>query len=351
MSRLSFYFFHHSTFHFKIIAYKSLKIYTIFNIKLLFLNILSFFKDYFAIFLISIDKTGKFLYNVNMEYRKANIFYNKKTYSIIQNDDPEFFTHLISANILMHTHSYWEGFYVVRGACSHISGSSVGKLLPGTLYLLKPYVEHSFADKDEKDLFLHRDFCIGDSLLKECCDNIDPNLYEKFILSPKKIFSLDIDKHEQSFLEKRLDAFNIARDGITRASLAKLFVDTLLQLFVENDMNINPKYDETFSRLLILLKNKDVLYEGIPKLIELSGYSHGHICRLFKQYTGQSPVKILTDLRMQQAETMLTQTDFPIIYISNEIGYPSMSRFISLFKRYYNMTPYQYRKNTKLVEK
>lgn len=289
-------------------------------------------------------------YNRSMEYFKSNIFYNKNSYSIIKNDDPEFFTHLISSSILMHTHSYWEGFYVVRGACSHITDKSVSKLLPGTLYLLKPYTEHSFADKDEKELFLHRDFCIGDSLLKERCDNIAPNLYDKFTLSPKKIFSLDIDKNEQAFLEKRLDGFNIAKDGVTRDSLAKLFVDTLLQLFVEHDMNVSPNYNETFNRLLILLRNKEVLYGGIPKLIEISGYSHGHICRLCKQYTGQSPVKILTDFRIQQAETMLTQTDFSIAYISNEIGYPSISRFIALFKRYYNMTPYQYRKKSKSIK-
>ena len=179
-----------------------------------------------------------------MGYRKASIFYDKKTYSIVPNDDPPFFTHLISAEILMHAHTYWEGFYVSRGACTHITGNSTEKLLPGTLYLIKPYAEHSFADKEEKQLFLHRDFCIGDDLLKECCNHIDDSLYDRFILSPKKFFSLPINKNDQAFLEKRLDSFAMTRNGTDRHALAKSFIHTLLQLFIENDTVIDSNYDE-----------------------------------------------------------------------------------------------------------
>lgn len=279
-----------------------------------------------------------------MMYRKANIFYDKKIYSIIKNDDPEFFTHLISASIIMHTHSYWEGFYVTRGACSHISNTSKDRLLPGTLYLLKPYVEHSFADKEEKELFLHRDFCIGDSIFKECCNNIDINLYDKFVLSPKQIFTLSIDNNEQEFLEKRLDAFALTQNGTDRNSLAKSFIHTLLQLFIENDTALTSHYDEAFQRILLLIKSDSVLFGGIPELVKQSGYSHGHLCRLFQQHMGQTPLKVLTDFRIQKAEALLTQTDFPILYISNEVGFPSLSHFISLFKQYYQLTPYQYRK-------
>lgn len=280
-----------------------------------------------------------------MDNKRATILYEKKTYSIEKNDDPEFFTHLISATMVMHTHTYWEGFYVVRGACSHRTKNSGHTLLPGKLYLLKPYTEHSFADKDSRELFLHRDFCIGDDLLKECCNSISPNLYNDMILSNQNIFSFNINQSEMDYLELRLNNYSITKECPDRHSLAKFFVHTILSLFVEQHSSPANNYDDAFKKILVLLKDKEVLYGGLPELSKRTGYSHGHLCRIFKENTHQTPLKILTDYRMQQAEALLTQTDYSIAFIANEVGYPSLSRFILLFKRYYNDTPYQYRKN------
>lgn len=56
-----------------------------------------------------------------------------------------------------------------------------------------------------------------------------------------------------------------------------------------------------------------------------------------------SPMKYLQDFRMRKAKKFLTKTDMPVNKIANQLGYISNSQFNNLFKRYFNITPTQFR--------
>lgn len=68
-----------------------------------------------------------------------------------------------------------------------------------------------------------------------------------------------------------------------------------------------------------------------------------YLSRLFKAKTGMNFSKYLIDCRMKRARELLCDTDFKINEIADCVGYNDTSYFIHTFRKYYHMTPEQYR--------
>ncbi len=82
----------------------------------------------------------------------------------------------------------------------------------------------------------------------------------------------------------------------------------------------------------------------IGRLAQMSHISSTLLKSCFRQLYGQPIHKYIQECRMRQAANLLTSTNQPILQIAISVGYESTSQFGALFKRYYRMTPSQYRK-------
>jgi len=81
--------------------------------------------------------------------------------------------------------------------------------------------------------------------------------------------------------------------------------------------------------------------EQMSKDLHLSTY---HLSHLFKECTGSSISDYLTAKRMQQAVLLLLSSDMAISFIAEEVGMTSSSYFCKIFKDYFGLPPYRYRK-------
>jgi AraC-like DNA-binding protein len=80
----------------------------------------------------------------------------------------------------------------------------------------------------------------------------------------------------------------------------------------------------------------------IGHLAELSHYHPKHLIRLFKQFTGCSPIQYINQRRIQMAKHLLISTDKSISEISYSIGLET--RYLSkLFKESTGYSPSSYR--------
>ncbi len=78
-------------------------------------------------------------------------------------------------------------------------------------------------------------------------------------------------------------------------------------------------------------------------LSELCGLSEGYFCRQFKAATGSTLVEYLNFVRIYNAEKLLTRTNRPILDISMEVGFSSVSYFNRMFRRFKSCSPNSYR--------
>ena len=75
------------------------------------------------------------------------------------------------------------------------------------------------------------------------------------------------------------------------------------------------------------------------------GFSREHFCRYFKQYTGITFREYLTRYRLNQAKKQMDASEDTILTIALDTGFSDAKQFSSAFKKYYGMTPGQYRKD------
>ena len=106
--------------------------------------------------------------------------------------------------------------------------------------------------------------------------------------------------------------------------------------------------------ILSTKKTKDILnyihlhYQEDILLYEVAqyfGFSREYFSRFFKKEIGISFKQYLILLRLNQSLNLLKNKDLTILDISSQIGFSSEIQFINSFKKYYHMTPGQYRKS------
>ncbi|UWP85305.1 helix-turn-helix transcriptional regulator [Dactylosporangium fulvum] len=69
-----------------------------------------------------------------------------------------------------------------------------------------------------------------------------------------------------------------------------------------------------------------------------------YISHLFQRELGTTFLRYLTGVRMHHARQLLAQTKLPVEAIADRVGYCSPKRFRVLFKRTFNVTPTEYRR-------
>lgn len=82
---------------------------------------------------------------------------------------------------------------------------------------------------------------------------------------------------------------------------------------------------------------------GLDELAEYSCLSVNHLLRTFKQAFNLTPHQFLIQLRLQRAQVLLRNTNYPVAEVVNLIGFECPSSFIRLFREHFQTTPLKYR--------
>ena len=245
-------------------------------------------------------------------------------------------------DFIFHTHTFFEVFLNISGSQIHTANENTVTLEEGQCVLIRDFDYHShikvsddfkmiclsFTKKALKEAVTYLNIDMSHTLFRE---KLPPTI----MLTPKKRMAI-IQKAEQ------VTSYERRSPEAIRA--AKILLLQILDLFLDVNAPTTPEH----SRLITAIEkmyNLDNLKQGLPLLIDLSGYSHEHLCRLMKSKFNATPTKWIAEQRLIYAANMLSNTDYSISYISDAVGFTSQSRFISLFKSKYNATPSKYRQS------
>lgn len=98
-------------------------------------------------------------------------------------------------------------------------------------------------------------------------------------------------------------------------------------------------------------KVHDYLKENLSKRITIDELSREFAINpttlkiVFKDVYGSSIASHIKEHRMEKAAELLTKTDKTISQIAAEVGYESQSKFGSVFKEFFNVTPAEFKKS------
>lgn len=82
----------------------------------------------------------------------------------------------------------------------------------------------------------------------------------------------------------------------------------------------------------------------VASLARAAGLSRAPFARRFRQATGKSPLRWLTEHRLDVARARLLRTDLALAAIANEVGYGSEFAFSKAFKRLLGVAPGTFRR-------
>ena len=82
----------------------------------------------------------------------------------------------------------------------------------------------------------------------------------------------------------------------------------------------------------------------IEQLADLCHFSPTHFMNFFKKHLGVSCMEYVIQFRLRKAAELLQHSTLPILEIATQSGFNNLSNFNRQFKKYYQITPSQYRK-------
>jgi AraC-like DNA-binding protein len=90
------------------------------------------------------------------------------------------------------------------------------------------------------------------------------------------------------------------------------------------------------------LANSDLSVDTIASMV---GISRVHLHRKMKELTGQTPHDFIRNIRLKQAAHLLSTADMNVTEVMYACGFSNSASFATIFKRFYGMTPREYKKS------
>ena len=90
----------------------------------------------------------------------------------------------------------------------------------------------------------------------------------------------------------------------------------------------------------------DKNYNADISLSDIAGYvyiSTSHFARAFKKYYDISPIQYLLSVRIEEAKTLLEETNLKVGDIASSVGFSAQQRFNDIFKKHEGLSPSEYR--------
>ncbi|MFC5407275.1 helix-turn-helix domain-containing protein [Cohnella soli] len=246
----------------------------------------------------------------------------------------------------IHTHDFYEFFVIVEGATYHCINGRKEIAREGALVFMRPHDIHYYEQLPDTDCRL-----INLSFYEHTLTDLFAYLgtgfpKESFLSSPDPV-TVQLSRQEKLLLQERLEKLSRIPQQEKqrfrtelRSILAEVYGRYLLHSVVL-ERDTKPMW---FADLILEMNKPERFLEGLSAMVRLSGKSHAHLCRVFKQWENQTPQAYLNRAKLQYAENLLLRSSRNVLDIALEAGFGNLGHFYKSFKAMFGNTPQQHRK-------
>lgn len=259
----------------------------------------------------------------------------------------------------LHSHEFVEINYMLKGECNELVEGEHVHLTQGDVLMMDIGCHHCINQLDKNDLMINLIFN-------------NKNISFKFLDKTHKknsfiyqyLFNISLqNKNKQKFIifPKNEDITNTMDDIINEYysgfTYHKLIIDNYFNILLAKIIRNYPMiekhvYDKQEKLLVDLLTEISNNYRDISlgKLANHYGYTKPYLSNLIKKLTGHTFIEIRTQKRLEQAQYLLTSSNYPIAKICELVGIHNQNFFYTKFKQRFQMLPSDYRKKNYLTD-
>ncbi len=263
--------------------------------------------------------------------------------------------HTRFAHFPKHSHNYVEMVYMVSGFTRHMINGNEVILRQGELLLMNQHATQEIFPARENDI------AVNFMILPQFFDTVlmmlgtENSMLRDFIINCLKSTSGHVDYLHfqvadilpiQNLIENLIYSILHPIDDrrqINQTTVGLLFMH-LLQYTDRLTIGGDRFEDEVMMKVLRLIEDhyRDGELSDLCNELDTDLYT---ISRIIKRRTGRTYTDLLQEKRLNHAAFLLTTTELPVTDISADVGYNNFSYFYKIFKKTYNVTPKEYRKN------
>jgi len=245
-----------------------------------------------------------------------------------------------------HGHQYPELLVLLCGELVHRVNGETQALAGGDIVFVRPGDVHSFELCGDGQCELVS-FLFELEILADLGGFLKDGLPLRAFTAPVAPPALRLDVQETEGVALRMltiSSQQVVAIAAARTKIRSLVAELFLRRFVEDGEEIErPAVPAWLDELCRVMRQGDNPRKGLAVLRKLAPCSPEHLCLCFRKHFNKTPTDFVNELRLAQAARRLIDTDDKLFSVATESGYLSLSRFHSLFKRHFGVSPARYR--------
>ena len=220
------------------------------------------------------------------------------------------------------------------GGWVQMEGQARRRVAAGQMLLLPPDLSHSYGNGPDgwTVQWLHCTGGVAQTLCQRICAGRAPG-------TPLS------GAQTQPLLEQILHRLKGGR-GLTDVLCAEALLTQLLCSVLEAVQNtaLDGSQATTVQAAVQFLQTTTDYTLSLYELAARVGLSKYYLIKLFRQYTGDTPMEYFQQVRLRRACGLLSTTSLSVAQISERLGYSSPFHFSGAFKRCFGISPSRYRR-------
>lgn len=250
-------------------------------------------------------------------------------------------TSVFSYAHILHRHTFFEFTVILDGHCySTINGGEKHTLQKGDMILIRPCDFHLIESIDK--IASHRDFFVTEEKMKKICSTFSEDFYNR-LMSPDFPLEYKLSANEYSSIDTKAIRLTRENDEIAPLLLDRLHTSIIVQLFGNIILSVIEKTSLVplwLNKLHLQISQFYYVDYSISQIVATTGYTHGYVCKKFKQYYGTTLINFHNKSKVLFSVSLLGHKK--IIDIATLLGWENPKNYTLEFKKVFGITPSEY---------
>lgn len=269
--------------------------------------------------------------------------------------DTELYRHLRYLPAYWHSHSFLEIVCVVEGECVNYIQKQELQMRKGDICIIAPDTMHAVSAFTDDCIIIN--IILRTSTFEKAFFSVlsDNDILSDFFMRtlyhskvhPYLLFRTDGDQAVFDFILYAYQEFQENHQFKERFlnNIVSAFFIILLRNHGSDVIMPDVIPQKSNADIVLVLKYLQENYNTVTlkQMAELFNYSDRQLQRIIKYGTGLSFSANVQKLKMRRAARLLKNPDMSITAVAEELGYMDSGNFRNIFKKYYGMTPAEFR--------